>query len=538
MSFARRIRSSPIPGAHRRRGFTLTELLVAMAIFIVLMGGLATLFANALGTTLFGYQQQEGFDKARASLGVLERDLASAFTASEYGDRYQFFGIEDGFTFVGLGDDGALQRVTYVLHPNTEAQQFQSRFGEFYGVLHNLFWNQGIQNAGANGGDALVSAQNAIVDLVTLLDTQLDAPQREAIANITQDYADLPLYLEGSQNPTRTNTSAGEYLRNNDRNLYETIVELDIVVRTGSILRYEEPIDNLDDFEVTLPYGGEDNALDWPVIHPAAPRLDRMNRQQPESARLYVALNAAIDPSLQPILANLNNIEQPTLENVFREGASETDLRVLMADNADLVRRLDAGIIESMLRAQRRAIWVRMLAGDRRLPRFWAQPALVNDDPRPRAEAYVITEDIIVRAYAPDLPQYDVLDIPAVFQYTSVQLPKPGMWVSTFNHTQNLKGYRNFVNGLGPDGEDTPRDALEQFDQKLVRARHDGVSQGSLLDGRLPTAVRAQFWLAVPPTFQTTREFRRWFVEEFNVFSSATRGGASDLNRREAKSAT
>ena len=90
--------------SHGRAGFSLVELLVASAIFLVLLGGIAALYSNALRTVLFGYQAQGAFEKVRASLSVLERDLAGAFSARPYGDRYNFFGTGQGFTFVGRLD--------------------------------------------------------------------------------------------------------------------------------------------------------------------------------------------------------------------------------------------------------------------------------------------------------------------------------------------------------------------------------------------------------------------------------------------------
>jgi type II secretory pathway pseudopilin PulG len=107
-----------------RAGFTLVELLVALAIFITVMAIVALVFSAAVRTTKQGAQNQEAFELARAAMRLFERDLSRAFTNRDHGDVYSFYGTPIGFTYVGMiavdGQDAYnLARVTYVIYHNS-----------------------------------------------------------------------------------------------------------------------------------------------------------------------------------------------------------------------------------------------------------------------------------------------------------------------------------------------------------------------------------------------------------------------------------
>ena len=123
----------PERGTGARAGFTLPELLVAMAIFLSIMGGVGLLFVNTIRTVRQGFQTQEVFEQARGTLNIIERDLSRAFTSRDHGDYYNFYGTPIGFTFVGLvsvredSPDPNIARVTYVIHhDNTVRGQLSS----------------------------------------------------------------------------------------------------------------------------------------------------------------------------------------------------------------------------------------------------------------------------------------------------------------------------------------------------------------------------------------------------------------------------
>jgi prepilin-type N-terminal cleavage/methylation domain-containing protein len=103
------------------RGFTLVELLVALAIFLTIMSVVALFFTSAIRTSKQGLQNQQAFETARGAMRLLERDLSRAFTNRDHGDVYSFYGTPIGFTYVGMvnvDDIGEynLARVTYVIY--------------------------------------------------------------------------------------------------------------------------------------------------------------------------------------------------------------------------------------------------------------------------------------------------------------------------------------------------------------------------------------------------------------------------------------
>lgn len=106
--------------AARRRGFTLVELLVAIAIFVTVMASVALVFNGAVRTSKQGFQNQEAYELARGAMKVIERDLSRAFTNRNRGDVFNFYGTPIGFTYVGLiyaNESSApnMARVTYVI---------------------------------------------------------------------------------------------------------------------------------------------------------------------------------------------------------------------------------------------------------------------------------------------------------------------------------------------------------------------------------------------------------------------------------------
>jgi len=110
---------------HRRHspGFTLAEMMVAVAIFTALMAGLAMLFTGTLRAVRQGYLQQEAFENARAALTALKNDLTISSGSEQHADYHSFYGTPIGMTFVGVArtsdDDPAdlnIARITYVVY--------------------------------------------------------------------------------------------------------------------------------------------------------------------------------------------------------------------------------------------------------------------------------------------------------------------------------------------------------------------------------------------------------------------------------------
>lgn len=114
----------------RRRGFTLVDLLVAIAILTVVMGAVATLLWGSVKAVRTGTANIEANEEQRALLRSLERDLNSAFADRDFGNYYQFYGTPIGCVYVGAvrayeyesAPKPNLARVTYVLHRSVGAR--------------------------------------------------------------------------------------------------------------------------------------------------------------------------------------------------------------------------------------------------------------------------------------------------------------------------------------------------------------------------------------------------------------------------------
>lgn len=108
----------------RRRhnqGFTLTEMLVAVAIFVSLMAGIVLLFTGSLRAVRTGNQGMDLQEEARGALAILKEDLMTAFGSVAHSDANTFYGTPIGMTFIGLTRTGKTgdthqARITYVLY--------------------------------------------------------------------------------------------------------------------------------------------------------------------------------------------------------------------------------------------------------------------------------------------------------------------------------------------------------------------------------------------------------------------------------------
>jgi prepilin-type N-terminal cleavage/methylation domain-containing protein len=473
---------------HSAPGFSLIELIVAMAIFLVLLGGLGALYSNALRTVVSGYQQQEGFEKARASLKVLERDLNMAFTSRDHGDAYDFFGAREGFAFVGLLSGGQIGRVTYALHPTADSKEFTTSFGALYRDLHRLALDQNFP----------VADLQAIIADQFPLGTPLPGQN---------DLVPVPNVGDPNNNPY-------------DEPPWSTLIEFEqIIVRTGAIVRYEESINNLDVFPVAKP-GATNPALPasyytWPRVALSPGSTDEPGDSGPINNFVYLA----IDPqgSLDPPVSSL-------------------DLRALYNANQGFLSRLDRGVFESIVRARKRDAWIQLVSSnlpvnDAGTEFFWGN----GGDLRPVAAQYVLVEDIVLGAFVPELPAFNVIDIPSPFAYKPDQDPESGDWWGVFNGLGSLPGFNQYVIDVRNAGDNAAEDqAIRDFDLALVEtAGASDTEVGTPIAPKLPSYVRVQFWVALRPKYTASREFRRWFVEEFVVPSAIGRGTVATLTRRE-----
>ncbi len=106
-----------VPARSGAAGFTLVEMLVSMAIFLVIMGSIGLLITGTTRTVRQGYAMLNNMERARNALAVLEQDIKVAFTTEDSRGLTRFYGEPNGFMYLGALRDGAFGRVAYVIRP-------------------------------------------------------------------------------------------------------------------------------------------------------------------------------------------------------------------------------------------------------------------------------------------------------------------------------------------------------------------------------------------------------------------------------------
>ena len=114
-----------------RSGFTLVEILVALAISAVVMTGIALLFVGTVRAVRQGYMNLEMFELARGAMTVVEDDLVVAIAQLDYDHPYTFYGCPIGMTFLAIDtkatdSNTGLARVTYVIYRNPNPDVFEA----------------------------------------------------------------------------------------------------------------------------------------------------------------------------------------------------------------------------------------------------------------------------------------------------------------------------------------------------------------------------------------------------------------------------
>jgi prepilin-type N-terminal cleavage/methylation domain-containing protein len=296
--------------AHHSRGFSLVELLVAMAIFTTLMAGLVVLFSGAVSAYRSAMITRDAHEAGRSMLSVIERDLKSAFTSREHGQYYQFYGTPDGFMFVGLLANGQLGRVTYVLRPTSESPQFETILAEPW------------------------------IDVLSRTRDQVEAAARNNGQDVVQALADIQAWFEQQYDVDEDGNGLISAFEE------KTIYDFPVYVQTASLIRYEEPgRTDLDTFDL----GG---GITFPYIDPANPNLDD-----------YPANGDAIRGPLYDLL-------RTGIQGSQYRSSNDEDIRIAL----ELYPSLRPDAIETLLAQKRRQIWIQLLidSSTLNLPNFWA----------------------------------------------------------------------------------------------------------------------------------------------------------------------
>lgn len=376
-------------------GFTLVELMVAVAILTTLMSGVVVLFVGSMRAVRQGQQAMESYQVARGALHLLERDLTSCFISREYGEYYSFYGMPIGMTFVGaVGGGGGnlnLSRITY--------------------VLHNF--------------DAALSETNPTV------------------WGRTFDTVDYP----------------------------------PVTVVTQSLLRYIEPnVKDLDSYPIDWP----DTEPDWWQMASAPGEQGAPERE------LWEELRKAVRPYYDA------GVEQCLLD-----GDPEAQ-----------------SLAEELLKAKKRELWIRMLAGERRLPDVWGSDYLSKDP-----ADYVIAEDVVWKEglfqYGRSGKTWDA----AMGRFRLANDVRPFF---NADSEENLAGFDVLGDGSVP--LDAPPDMLAFWDRQ---AEQD--LTGDPLEPRLPEFVEADLQLRLPSAYPGAPDFDRSFTLTIDIPSGFARSTPPEI---------
>lgn len=487
----------------RRAGVTMVELLVAMSIFAVLMAGIFTMFISATDATRTGREVSKAYEQGRTALKIMERDLTVAFTARERADTQQFYGRPEGFMFVGRLDatesgsgSNGLSRNTFVLHPSTSTAVFDTTILEEKKVV----WGH-IQ--------AQLARRAVEAKLASVTDTEIAAAAAAAENLFSAMFSCVDCA--------------------NDASLYE----FNVRVTTNALLHIvESGQQDLDAFDLT------GTGLTWPSISPDLPMTDYGNADSfdssnPDNAILYREWVSAINPFAKTAA--------PGTAAFF-----EYDLRHLIWTMPGL-NALNTEVIQNLLAAKKREIWMRMLAMD---------PLLMNSNGEPLGTAYwaqhdatdYILADRILRSAqildpATDNPVWvpafagmadepmDALYMDGIFRYGDGS----GEFSPYFNDDRNITGagmgagYLEFITALGTavaKGSTWVAAVLDEFDASLTEMKESRATApvlGSPLDARLPYLVAQQFFVMSERPVGGAADVRKWFSQTITLPSGFSR---------------
>lgn len=483
-------RTRPIP--RNRAGMSLVELLIALAIFVTVMGGVSALYSGAIRTVKQGYDTIDHFETARALLAVMDEDLETAFTAPQFGEFYQFYGRPDGFMYVGLLPGGDLGRVTYVVNPNASTNTFETVITEPYQFVAERAERQVRDWAFRYG------------------------------LNANTVWNNFRVVFELNYPPPADPTFP---------------IEFNVAITTQAVLRYEESgVKDLDTFNLASLPNGPGNppagyGIQWPYVDARDPLYDDPNGDSASAetayeSGLYAQLVSAINPRAPFSLA---------LDLDLREL-----IRVTAFTSNESLFAVDPALVQSLLNTKRRDLWLDILAEDPTigLPGFWNE-GLIND-PRKERKDYVIADDLLARArlltadgggfidlLIPDntgnvIPRLkiDALDITGAFSYANEE----GVYNRQFNTLQRIPGYNEFQRdgGVIPSGE-----LITNLDDDLT-AFYNGPRVASTLSGvplspRVPALIQPGFWLMSEKPSPGAADFRRYFAQQVEVPAGASR---------------
>lgn len=487
--------------ARHSAGFTLVELLVALAIFMVIMGSLALLLSGAVNTVNQGYAMMNAMERARGSMAVLEADLKTAFASPEKRQFFQFYGEPNGFMYSGQLINGGFGRVTYAVHGDNAIPPMQGT-GRPEMVTLSLPWID-------------VAKQFARV----LLPVDPDNGNRPTVDKNDDGQPDI------------VQVFAGDYAVSLDANVTQAELGSWNAAKPGNGFdSYAARI-----FNQILP-GTQPANIDDPVDFTLRIQRGVLLRYE---ERGQGTLSEFSDPVMAALFASADG--QTSLPAPF--GSAAASQSVLAEFPQDTREKLD--------RLQQNHYWVRMLSGNlplnsavdpfAPLPAFWAE------DGRPGGKPwrdYVVTEGILVAAelVIPGTDQVisgddralgkrvaiSALDMSSFFSYgledKSDRKSFNTLWnmpaVSLPENTAEVKpmfNYFLFGTQLNPGPDDVAAFA------DAMRVQVYGYTPGDPLKTRLPAWVAPAFWIFGDPPRTGAPPFHQWFQQKVDIPSAYLR---------------
>jgi len=514
-------------GARRTvHGFTLVEMLVAVAIFLSVFVGVALLFSGAVDSLRTGMQIVEGTETGRAALEVMERDLKVAFTDSERDGAQSFYGNGTGFVFTGV-KDGALTRITYAVRWDQPPLAFpQSRISPLDMRLPSDALNRISLRTHSTPGERITVAldaqmlRNALIDSAKQVATLLGYDPEYAKANVVTAWNNAGLPTSGT-------------------------AEFTLQVHTMSLIRLEETINNLDDF-------------------PALPRI-YIDPEDPDNDQN----NGNLDPCFGMDPESSSNYAERflygKLRGVLRPGCdSGCDMRNLIqnpcnpdSDGWEPPRMVTPSLIRELVRARQRSLWVELVSNTLRYPLpFGTQYVLLPLDALNVKEFtdgypkfprdYVVAENIVGAVYlvlpddtlfnvtlmhTPPLPPvvypvsvhlFDVLGHPTFEYYDTT-----GNRYTEFNDVSWIPGLFRpadsnqtdaFLTNTDPNTTDVVFTAFDNALSDLYRGTLTAAEAGGIpLFQQIPAAVEVKFWIYLPRPTVGGKDFLRRFVQRIEI---------------------
>lgn len=272
---------------------------------------------------------------------------------------------------------------------------------------------------------------------------------------------------------------------------------------TYTLVRYVEPaFGELDNFMITTPDG-----LDVPMTE-----LDL--EHVPD---LLEGIDQDYQQQVINLLEELEDVELRVLSLTAPDG---TPIQDVLSD-----RQMD-DLIERFTHAKKRELWIRMLSGDPRLPRFWANP-FDFFDPRPRMRDYAIAENLVMTPH-PDYVNGDdplIPMLPDVHRSPSVFQGIPYFEYGRFEHREE-DGLQTLPYWL--DWHNAVRDLYNEQEEFVGEGFDPVYWPGSPFRPRVPEMVALRLPFVLESPHPTAPHFEREFATEVRIPTGHTRRPAVD----------